>query len=64
MKKASEAYLRALGLPSRTQITEMTSQISWVETRIEELEAKIEQVLAEVLPVVLEIRGMMKQSQE
>jgi hypothetical protein len=48
MKKASEAYLRALGLPSRTQITEMTSQISWVETRIEELEAKIEQVLAGV----------------
>ncbi|MFQ5801492.1 MAG: hypothetical protein ACE5JQ_01185 [Candidatus Methylomirabilales bacterium] len=45
MKKASEAYLRALGLPSRTQIAEMTSQISWVETRIEELEAKIEQVL-------------------
>ncbi len=46
MKKASEAYLRALGLPSRTQIAEMTSQISWVESRIEELEAKIEQVLA------------------
>lgn len=46
MKKAGEAYLRVLGLPSRAQIAEMTSQISWVESRIEELEAKIEQVLA------------------
>ena len=46
MKKASEAYLRALGLASRTQIAEMTSQISWVESRIEELEGKIERVLA------------------
>jgi hypothetical protein len=46
MKKAGEAYLRVLGLPSRTQVAEMTSQMSWVESRIEELEAKIEQVLA------------------
>ncbi|HEY4720104.1 MAG TPA: hypothetical protein VFF51_00700 [Candidatus Methylomirabilis sp.] len=46
MKKANEEYLKALGLPSRTQIAEMASQISWVESRIEELEAKIEQVLA------------------
>jgi outer membrane murein-binding lipoprotein Lpp len=46
MKKASEAYLIALGLPSRAQIAEMASQISWVESRIEELEEKIEQVLA------------------
>lgn len=46
MKKAGEAYLRMLGLPSRTQIAEMTSQMSWVESRIEELETKIEQVLA------------------
>lgn len=45
MKKAGEAYLKALGLPSRNQITEMTSQISWVESRIEELEAKIEGVM-------------------
>lgn len=45
MKKGGEAYLRVLGLPSRTQIAEMTSQISWVESRIEELETKIEQVL-------------------
>ncbi len=53
MKKASEAYLTALGLPSRTQIAEMTSQISWVESRIEELEAKIEQVLAGLASVQL-----------
>ncbi len=46
MKKAGEAYLKVLGLPSRAQIAEMTSQMSWVESRIEELEAKIEQVLA------------------
>lgn len=46
MRKAGEAYLRVLGLPSRTQIAEMTSQISWVESRLEELETKIEQVLA------------------
>jgi len=45
MKKAGEAYLKALGLPSRNQIAEMTSQISWVESRIEELEAKIEGVM-------------------
>ncbi|MGH7370416.1 MAG: hypothetical protein ACREJK_01025 [Candidatus Methylomirabilales bacterium] len=44
MKKAGETYLKALGLPSRNQIAEMTSQISWVESRIEELEAKIEGV--------------------
>ena len=45
MKKASEAYLKILGLPSRNQIAEMASQISWVESRIEELEEKIEKVL-------------------
>lgn len=45
MKRAGEEYLKSLGLPSRTQIAEMASQISWVESRIEELEAKIEQVL-------------------
>lgn len=45
IRKASEAYLRVLGLPGRTQMAEMTSQISWVESRIEELEAKIERVL-------------------
>ena len=46
MGQYGETYLRALGLPSRTQIAEMVSQISWVESRIEELEAKIEKVLA------------------
>jgi hypothetical protein len=46
MRKASEAYLRVLGLPSRSQIAEVTSQLSWVESRIEELEAKLEEVLA------------------
>lgn len=46
MKKAGEMYLKAFGLPSRTQIGEMASQLSWVESRIEELEEKIEAVLA------------------
>lgn len=46
MRQSGEAYLKALGFPSRTQIAEMASQISWVESRIEELEAKIEKVLA------------------
>ncbi len=45
MKKAGEAYLKALGLPSRSQIAEMTSQMSWVESRIEELEAKVDGVM-------------------
>lgn len=46
LKQNTEAYLRTLGLPSRTQIAEMASQLFWVESRIEELEAKIEKVLA------------------
>jgi hypothetical protein len=45
MKRAGETFLKALGLPSRNQIAEMTSQISWVESRIEELETKIEGVM-------------------
>jgi hypothetical protein len=59
MKKAGEAYLRALGLPSRTQIGEMASQITWVESRIEELEAKIDGVLSALgsLQKVLEKGG-------
>jgi hypothetical protein len=60
MKKAGETFLRALGLPSRNQIAEMTSQISWVESRIEELEAKIEGVMASLssLQAALEqVRG-------
>jgi len=56
MKKAGEAYLKALGLPSRSQIAEMTSQMSWVESRIEELEAKVEGVMGSLasLQAVLE----------
>jgi len=46
MQKAREVYLKTLGLPSRTQIGEITSQISWVESRIEELEEKIDAVAA------------------
>ncbi|MFN3477267.1 MAG: hypothetical protein ACK4Z6_06915 [Candidatus Methylomirabilales bacterium] len=46
LKQNSEAYLRTIGLPSRTQIAEMASQLFWLESRIEALEAKIEKVLA------------------
>lgn len=46
MEQQGEALLKALGLASRSQVTEMAGHLGWLETRLEQLEAKIERVLS------------------